>query len=220
VYSQDFGPPVVVTNITASEAVISIMLGHVIYHINRNRFFQQRSLRVKKQKLKQLATRDQMTGLLKRRTFMLRAQEEFHRARRMDSTFSVLMIDLDQFKRINDKFGHLVGDRVLEHVGEIIRRNIRHSDIAGRLGGEEFCLIVPETSFSGASVLADRLREEVRERVFEGPGEETFRITCSIGITEYRVDIRNTEKLINEADQALYRAKESGRDQTAVNDNV
>lgn len=220
IFYRDYPYLNMLVNLSGSEAVISIMLGHIVYHINRNRFFQDRSLRLQKQQIHQLAERDLMTGLLLRRSFNLRAHEEFFRAQTADSTFSVLMVDLDNFKEINDTFGHLVGDNVLKTVGSIIQEKIRQSDVAGRYGGEEFCLILPETSSRGGFVLAERLRKDLRDRVFEGPDEETFSITCSIGISEYRSGIMSPEQLIMEADRAMYRAKTRGRDNTVISEKV
>lgn len=202
-----------IVNIIASVVIISILLGHIVYHLNRSNFFQARELRRQQQHIQNLADQDQLTGLYTRREFENRYREEFQRTERYGSSLSILMVDLDHFKEINDTYGHPVGDTVLETTGDIIDRNTRTSDVCGRYGGEEFCLVLPETPLQGARKTAERLRESLAAQTFGTEEGEEFNVTCSIGITEYRPSVDDPENLLEEADQALYEAKESGRNQ-------
>lgn len=205
-----------ILNITLSIVIISILLGHIVYHLNRSNFFQARELKDQRQRIQILADHDQLTGLYTRREFENRYRNEFDRCERYDSNLSVMMIDLDHFKEINDTYGHPIGDDVLETMGSLIQEQTRASDIAGRYGGEEFCLVLPETPEDGALKMAERLRESLANQTFNAPEGETFTVTCSIGIAEYESSINDPEELLGNADQALYEAKEGGRNQVII----
>jgi len=154
------------------------------------------------------AIRDGLTGLYNHKYFMLRLDEELQRAKRYSRPLSLLMIDIDYFKRYNDSYGHLAGDRVLADLGKILRRFSRKVDIVARYGGEEFAMLLPETRKAGAGILAERLRTYVEQRR-TGLGI----VTVSIGLGSFEGANSNLSKedFINVADTALYRAKESGR---------
>ncbi|MFB6345575.1 MAG: GGDEF domain-containing protein [bacterium] len=205
-----------IANITVSIVIISILLGHIVYHLNRSNFFQARALKKQQQKIQKLADQDQLTGLYTRREFENRFRKEYERCERYDSKISVMMIDLDHFKDVNDTYGHPVGDEVLQTMGSLIEEQTRMSDIAGRYGGEEFCLVLPETSKENTKAIAERLREALSDVEFQGPEGETFTVTCSIGIAEYEETHGDPEELLGNADQALYEAKEAGRDRVVV----
>lgn len=171
-------------------------------------------------KLEELARTDSLTGLHNRRFFMENFEREFKRARRSREPLCVLMMDVDHFKVVNDRHGHLTGDRVLIITAEIIKKILRGTDFACRFGGEEFAVILMNTRLSGAVAMAERLCDEVRAHKHAGDSGEVFHTTCSIGVTEYcpmdggraGADGATVETLLKEADLALYRAKESGRD--------
>lgn len=193
------------------------LAGHVLYHFMRKDYFQQRELEEKKKKLRKLARYDQLTGLLNRRSFENELEEEFERSQRYDNKLSVLMIDLDHFKEINDTYGHQAGDQVLEVVGELLHKHTRTSDSGGRYGGEEFCVFLPETDSNRAKKTAQRFRESLKDHEFGTEDGESFRVTCSIGVAERTDEMSNFTRLIKSADKALYDAKQQGRDRVIVN---
>jgi len=159
----------------------------------------------------QRATRDELTGLYQREYFFQRLQDELLRSSRYRSPFAILMLDLDGFKMINDVYGHLAGDRYLRALGETIRANLRAADIPGRFGGEEFCLLLPETDLPGAQVIAERIRAAVAALQIS-EGRETLKTTISIGIAVHPQHFSGTaSSLVGAADEALYAAKKSGR---------
>jgi len=156
-----------------------------------------------------LSTTDPLTGLSNRRHFDAAAKLEVIRARRYGRPLSAVMVDLDHFKRVNDTHGHAAGDRVLVAVADLCIRLARTTDLKARLGGEEFCLLLPETPPESSRVLAERLRADVEALPFDADGRP-FRVTASMGISGY-VPGDELESLVGRADAALYAAKESGR---------
>jgi diguanylate cyclase (GGDEF)-like protein len=157
---------------------------------------------------------DQLTGVSNRRHFFQIAEAEFERFQRYKRPFSLLMIDLDHFKHINDQFGHPVGDKVLRDLAATINRCRRDTDTFGRLGGEEFALLLPETTLSGATDIAVRLRRACHGLAL--PAETARRLTISIGVTQIRTDDPNFDAVLARADETLYRAKTNGRDRVEV----
>lgn len=172
------------------------------------------STRADNRRLEELATTDALTRLLNRRALLDRLSVEVDRARRFRSQLSLLMVDVDHFKAINDEHGHLVGDDILRQTGTLLGGAVRTIDVAARYGGEEFVVILPETAQDGAAVFAERLREQVAEQSFEAAGERNFHLTCSIGVATFPSPrVASTEDLFARADEALYRAKSGGRNQ-------
>jgi len=166
--------------------------------------------------LQTLATTDSLTDLPNRRQFLSRLDDEFVRAQRLLSQrSSVLMLDLDFFKRINDAHGHAGGDAVLKHVAQIMRRSLREIDVVGRVGGEEFAIILPGADATHARRLAERLRETLAKTpvVLDG---KTIAVTVSIGIATIGMHDRDADGTLARADKALYRAKENGRNRVEV----
>jgi diguanylate cyclase (GGDEF)-like protein/PAS domain S-box-containing protein len=160
-------------------------------------------------RLEDLAARDPLTGLLNRRAFDERLQQEISRARRHDATLSAFILDVDHFKQINHAEGHNVGDALLAELAGIITQGVRDSDVVARYGGDEFIVLAPETSRAGALAVAERIRRAVAltsDRTF--PSKLTF----SIGIAELKRPPDTAEALIARADGALYQAKRTGRD--------
>lgn len=175
-------------------------------------------------KLYKQATQDELTGLYNRNFFMQRIKEEVKKAWRLRQPLSLIFIDLDHFKKVNDQFGHQVGDQLLMEFGNFIKKTIREYDIACRFGGEEFLLLLPHTKLTNAFQLAERIREKVSEATFCEPLKD-FKVTASFGVSSLadfpealaqldddKVD-SSVEDLISWADDALYRAKNEGRNQ-------
>ena len=168
------------------------------------------------EELWELATTDGLTGFLNRRHFLVRLQDEFDRMQRKpDSSSSVLMLDLDHFKSINDNYGHSTGDAVLKHFADIVRGQQRKIDIVGRVGGEEFAIILPDTEIREASVFAERLRKSLADEPLPQEGA-MIEVTVSIGVASLSCASKSPDSVLSEADRALYVAKESGRNQVAL----
>jgi diguanylate cyclase (GGDEF)-like protein len=176
----------------------------------------QQELQLANEQLARLANTDALTGLSSRRLFLQRLAEEAARARRHLQPLSVLMLDLDFFKRINDTYGHVVGDQVLVGAAGAISAVKRESDIAGRIGGEEFGLILPATDLEGARSMAERLRRSIGTQQHLTDDGLEFAITASLGVATFASGVRDETELLNLADAALYYAKELGRDRVCV----
>lgn len=161
-------------------------------------------------KLKQLATTDPLTGLSNRRAFTERLLDEVHLRRRLRHPSSLLMIDFDHFKRINDRYGHSAGDQVLKHFAVMARSCLRETDAIGRLGGEEFAILLPGTDTNGAMQLAERLRR-LLERTPTQTGDHLIPMTLSIGVTPLHDQDSDPAEPLKRADTALYQAKQKGR---------
>jgi diguanylate cyclase (GGDEF)-like protein len=171
-------------------------------------------------RLFQLAVYDGLTGLYIRRYFDLRLAEEENRIKRYGGKLAILMMDIDHFKGVNDRYGHQQGDDVLRDVAEIIRLSIRQAlDSACRYGGEEFVVIIPDTDLNGAMIVAERIRESVENHIMDGP-EGKFNVTLSGGIAFMdQQGLIPRMDLLKKADSALYRAKGNGRNQVQVWEN-
>jgi diguanylate cyclase (GGDEF)-like protein len=167
----------------------------------------QAAVAVNKAQLWHMAVTDSLTGLYVRRYFMMKLQDEIHRAERYNKRLSVIMADLDHFKTVNDTYGHAAGDRVLQAIGQHLRRNIRDIDVLARYGGEEFVFLLPDTDRNAAFSLSERLRKGLEQlRVDDLPTP-----TLSLGIAGYPEDAARPDELILRADTALYAAKQAGR---------
>jgi two-component system, cell cycle response regulator len=172
------------------------------------------STRADNRRLEALATTDPLTRLLNRRALLERLSSEVDRAKRYQSTLTLLLLDVDHFKLINDTAGHLVGDGVLREIGGLIEGSVRTVDIAARYGGEEFVIILPETSTEGGVAFAERFRETIERYPFAASGSDTLHLTASIGVATFPSPrVESTEDLFARADEALYRAKSGGRNQ-------
>ena len=166
--------------------------------------------------LRQQANHDHLTGLYNRRYFQSVANNIISIAKREHQSVSVIMIDIDFFKKVNDTYGHAIGDMVIKRLAQLMRENTRKSDIVARLGGEEFAILLPNTDVEGAHRIAEKLRGIVeKERITNEQGT-TFSFTISLGISAIFSSDNNIDKALNRADKALYHAKESGRNQVAI----
>jgi len=200
-------------------------LQEIIEHLNRRaKMFQLESESAKKMatnkqtevdgvmaQANEISLVDALTFLPNRRRIIRELQDEVLRAERCGTRLSISMADVDFFKNVNDTYGHLTGDEVLRHIGYTLREHIRHPDIAGRYGGEEFLILLPNTVSAQAGEQAERLCKYVRETKVNA-NDHIISVTISIGVTEFRRGVDTWDSLLNRADHALYDAKKKGRD--------
>ncbi|MBU4528030.1 sensor domain-containing diguanylate cyclase [Hoeflea sp.] len=166
--------------------------------------------------LVRLASADPLTGQLNRRAFLESFEREWSRALRYKSGLSLLMLDIDHFKHVNDAYGHDVGDQVICRVAELVRSSLRDLDILGRWGGEEFIAVLPHTEIRAARSLAERIRETIAGQSLEAEGHKPFSVTVSIGLAEIGAGGTAHQQMIKFADNALYEAKNAGRNQVVI----
>ncbi len=163
------------------------------------------------------AWHDMLTRLYNRAALFERAGKALAVSQQRGAPMSVIQLDLDHFKRINDQYGHQAGDRVLTHIGRVIINKIRKSDIAGRVGGEEFCIVLPETSLEQAVVIAERIRESIYSREILISRNQTLRVSASLGVCSseelQRYDFQHLQSI---ADGRLYQAKQGGRNRVCA----
>ncbi len=171
-------------------------------------------LHKQKELLKHLSRTDGLTGILNRGYWETRAKEEIVRARRNHSSLSLIMIDIDHFKRINDTYGHSVGDHVLTQLAQYLQWNLRETELLGRYGGEEFAIILPDADNNKAWQMGERLREFIEQAVFQDPADPhhaSLRCTISVGVAAFNDGDGDFSSWVRAADAALYQAKGMGR---------
>jgi len=167
-------------------------------------------------RLQRLAALDPLTGVYNRRFGLVRLHEEFGRAVRANTPVGILMLDIDHFKAVNDTYGHLVGDRLLKSICAIARSSLREGDVLLRYGGEEFLAVLPAASAEDLRLVGERLRRAVEDSALSD-GAKTVRVTLSVGGAAYpNQNVESEEVLIRLADEALYRAKDSGRNRVEI----
>ena len=166
-------------------------------------------------RLRTLASHDSLTGALNRGAFEQRVEAELARAQRTSAAVSLVVFDVDHFKRINDSFGHAAGDAALRLIGSAVKDSMRRSDVFGRLGGEEFALMLPDTDLGGAAVVADKLR-----RRLSAPNASRPSLTVSFGVAQAAPGASGSRAMRDEADRALYAAKRAGRDRVVRSDEL
>jgi len=177
-------------------SIAGILFGAMLAHI-----------KILSEQLSKIAYTDSLTHIYNRLHFAHFLDAEIDKVKRYGGTFSIIFFDLDHFKMVNDNFGHLVGDEVLEKVTSIVSTANRSADIFARYGGEEFIILTPETDISGALIHAERLRNDIENYKFKTVGQ----ITSSFGVTEFIVESDTVENLLDRVDKALYLAKDNGR---------
>jgi diguanylate cyclase (GGDEF)-like protein len=184
---------------------VAVILG-VAFLINR--------VTESERQLVRIATTDPLTGIFNRRHFLSLAGREQQRAERYGTTFSLLMLDIDHFKRINDTYGHPVGDEAIKAMAGAASKYLRPTDVIGRFGGEEFVVLLPHTDEPGAIIAAERIREAVSQVMVQA-GDKVVTFTVSIGAATHAKRVK-IDQLLECADQALYAAKQGGRNQVRV----
>lgn len=165
-------------------------------------------------KLLEMNVKDELTGIHNRRYLDKRLEDEFQRSRRYCKDLSLIVFDIDFFKKVNDTHGHQCGDLILQNVAARIASSIRKTDCIARYGGEEFCCLLPETELKAAFILAERFRREIEEMVSSYDGQ-SIRVTISLGVTELDGRTNSSRQLFHKADEALYHAKNTGRNRVA-----
>lgn len=168
-------------------------------------------LQIQECELQHLANTDFLTSLSNRRHFFELARHEMVRAARYESEYSLMMLDIDFFKRVNDEHGHHTGDRVLQEIAHLCSEAVRSVDIVGRLGGEEFAVFLPETGVDASMEAAERLRQRIESSTLLSDEGAAVHLTVSIGVVTRKNHQVTLDQLLNLADHALYRAKQSGR---------
>jgi diguanylate cyclase (GGDEF)-like protein len=180
-------------------------------------------LTVKNRALTEVSSRDSLTGLYNRWYVLEKIDSEINRALRHGSPMSLLMLDIDHFKRVNDTYGHSAGDQVLQAVGKLLRESCRVYDVPGRYGGEEFCIVLPETKLGNTTVVAERIRQRLASTEL-ACGDDQIVVTASIGIAgmdeSQETHVLSPAALIDRADRALYTAKRRGRNRIEMFDTA
>lgn len=174
---------------------------------------------VRNRALSEVTSRDTLTGLYNRWYVIEKIDCEINRALRHGSPMALLMLDIDHFKRVNDTWGHTVGDQVLQSVGRLLRESCRVYDVPGRFGGEEFCIVLPETRLGNTTVVAERIRQRLASTTLNVGDTSSLVVTASIGIAgleESEDGVLNPAALIERADRALYSAKHRGRNRVEM----
>ncbi len=188
-----------------------LLLKHTIDELKSTQMDLQKALA----EVQKLANTDPLTGVLNRRSLFDFAHQEFNRVSRYGSYFSLLLMDLDNFKKVNDNYGHQVGDKALCTVVQAIKNTIRNVDILGRYGGEEFMAILPETDAEQAFILAERIRQMVASNILE-TDQGNLQLTISIGVTTYSTKDQSLDDIISRADKGVYQGKEQGRNKCCL----
>lgn len=176
-----------------------------------------RALERANEQLAKLSMTDRLTGLLNRGTWENLVDAEFERFRRYGQATSLVMFDIDFFKKVNDNHGHLAGDEVIKHTAETAKSNLRQSDSIGRYGGEEFGIVLPETDAEGARIICERIRDTIEKSVVQ-TSAAPVRYTVSVGIAQLTDKPKNHMKWMQQADEALYAAKKNGRNCVVVSE--
>ncbi|KKL23792.1 hypothetical protein LCGC14_2421830, partial [marine sediment metagenome] len=189
-----------VLSLTVLLLVVFYFTGNLIEHINASRRW-----------IEELIITDDLTGISNRRHLLSRFEEEFNKAGRLGLPLGCVMFDLDRFKAVNDKYGHLAGDEVLRRFAALLSQEARSYDVLGRLGGEEFIVVLTSTGIDETRSFAERVRAHVEDMVCEIEGVHGFRVTVSAGVTVMREDDTSIENILGRADEAMYAAKAAGR---------
>jgi diguanylate cyclase (GGDEF)-like protein len=192
--------------------IVPTIIASVVSYFYLNMYFE---LDRSRQEIHNLAIRDDLTQIFNRRHFFELARRELERSRRNGNSLSVILFDFDDFKKINDNYGHLVGDFVLKELCCACQNTIRPYDMIARFGGEEFIILLPDTAETSARALADRLCRFIAKQSVSYNGS-TIQMTISVGLTSFRAQIDSLDDFLSRADDALYRAKRTGKNKVVV----
>ena len=198
--------------IPASFTIFGFIYGHLVDRsIRQKQVFEKSNIHLREQSIN-----DELTGQYNRRHILLELEKELERARRYKHTLAGIMIDVDDFKKFNDKHGHLMGDYILKEATNVFDHCIRTIDVLGRYGGDEFMILLPEATADTATIVAERIKKALHEHPFAFK-KKAFKVTCSIGV-HYFPDLATTDKadFIDKIDQALYKAKGAGKDRVVT----
>jgi len=212
--------PVPYSHNAIATTLIGIAYVGVFFHVYGNRsisYFCR--MRESNQQLRHMATHDALTGLLNARAYYAGCDQMIHLARRNATPYSVLFVDLDHFKLINDSYGHAAGDVVLKSVADALASSMRQSDIVGRIGGEEFSVFLPNTDLAGALKRAETLRIQIENLMLQ-VGDVSLQITASIGVARNQHSEQSMIEIQRLADQAMYLAKRQGRNRVSTVDET
>jgi len=199
----------------STQTAISLENAKLYANLEERVISRTQDLRKANEKLTLLATTDSLTNSLNRRHFLERSKQEVERALRFNRPAIVLMMDIDNFKKVNDTYGHAVGDEALRQVANISKSNLREQDLFGRMGGEEFAIFAPENTINEGLQLAERIRRSIAQTAIQAP-PESFQITVSIGITVITQTYDTIEQLLQLADKGLYQSKETGKNRVSA----
>jgi len=169
-----------------------------------------------RQRIQELSFLDALTGVYNYRYLDRRLEEEIRVTKRFHTILSLIYIDIDNFKRVNDEFGHQVGNAVLGEIGSFLKVVGRSTDLVGRMGGDEFMIILPNTSRDEAQIVSERIRARLEQHTFNADGRKIDYLRASMGVAAYPIDAQDKESLIASADQAMYRAKQSGGNRVCI----
>lgn len=189
--------------------IYPVIIGLIAYNLAMD-------LHRKKEQMQLLSRTDGLTNLFNRAYWELRAKEEIARARRNYTPLALVLLDVDHFKRVNDTYGHAVGDLVLQQLSRLLQKNLRETELLGRYGGEEFVVILPGASKQEAYKTAERLREAVDQLAFGDPEAQTLHCSISLGVAAFSDGLGDFSSWLKAADKALYQAKHQGRNQTVM----
>lgn len=195
---------------------IGLLLSIILWNYSYTNITQKRRIEMQQKQLEQMAYYDSLTDLPNRRLFKKLVDREIASVQRHGHESVVIMLDIDDFKTINDTYGHPVGDEILRQLGDLLNSNIREYDTVSRFGGEEFIILMPKTSLEGGAAFAERLRKLIMEEKFT-VGSLTLQITCSFGVSLLSVnDGQSSENYYFLADKSLYVAKHSGKNRVEI----
>lgn len=199
-----------------NSVAIGFFLSFLLWNYNRTNILQKKRIEMQQRQLEQLAYYDSLTGLPNRRLLEIMIERELSAMKRYGHDSIIMVLDIDNFKYINDTFGHPVGDSILKQLAELLKNNVRSMDTVSRFGGEEFIILMPNTSVEGGYAFAERLRKMIMEKNFS-VGAKTIKITSSFGVSSLKdINTRNLNNYYLLADKALYLAKQGGKNRVEV----
>jgi diguanylate cyclase (GGDEF)-like protein len=214
--NANYYEPLITLDPEAEKLVFSFVIAITMAEVYLIMYLLSKNISAYERELNIMATTDALTGINNRRIFMAIGEALIEEARRYTRSFSLLLLDIDLFKNINDSHGHIVGDQALKQVASVLQSTLRSSDYLARYGGEEFVVILPETSIHHATELAEKLRTAVSMIHVDLEKGQSLSFTTSIGLAEYNSDTKSLLQLLDQADKALYEAKDMGRNKVVA----